>query len=264
LWWHEQSWPKIGQLEKELPVVVPLGSVEQHGHHLPLCVDSVQVTAIAERAEAQLADGALFLPTLWLGSSEHHKDFPGTISLPPSLYAENIKSIARSILRAGFRRIFFLNGHGGNETPAAQALTELVGECDAADASHLLLASWWQLGRDVLNAERHGMSTPSISHACEYETSLMLAVRPDLVDCNATQLCPPVLTGPWYHSEYGGKVKVFRRFHRLTRAGSMGAPTAASAAKGQSMLTALTNEIVNFVRDYARWPELISLRETKS
>src|SRR5688572_5522517 len=119
MYWHEQTWPAIQQMNKQLPVVVPLGSLEQHGHHLPLFVDSIQVTEIAQRVERALTKGVLLLPTQWLGSSHHHMDFPGTVSVLPGLYAQVIKSIAKSILNAGFRRIFFLNGHGGNEVPGA-------------------------------------------------------------------------------------------------------------------------------------------------
>jgi len=247
--------------DKNLPVVVPLGSIEQHGQHLPLSVDTTQVTAIAERAEAELRDAALFLPTLWLGCSEHHRDFPGTVSVPPSLYAENIKAIARSILRAGFTRVFFLNGHGGNETPAAQALTELVGEDDAADAAYLVFASWWQVGRDALDPQHHGMQTRAISHACEYETSLMLALRPELVRQGDAREAPPALDTPWFQSGGGGgRVRLFRRFHRLTASGSMGQPSAATAAKGSSMLDALVKDVVSFVRDFSKWPQLPVLK----
>ena len=261
MWWHEQSWPRIDAVNKGVPVVVPLGSIEQHGRHLPLSVDTTQVTAMAERAQAELGDAALFLPTLWLGCSEHHRDFPGTVSVPPSLYSEMIKSVARSVLRAGFTRIFFLNGHGGNETPGAQALTELVGEDDAADAAYLVFASWWQVGRDALTPQQHDMTTPAISHACEFETSMMLALRPELVDLPAAREQVPVLDTPWFRSQgLGNKVRVFRRFHRLTASGSLGRPTAATAEKGASMLAAVTTDVVAFVREFATWPELPSLR----
>jgi creatinine amidohydrolase len=264
MWWHEQSWPRIESLPKDTPVVVPIGSIEQHGRHLPLCVDTAQVTAIAERAQTELGDAALFLPTLWLGCSEHHNDFPGTVSVKPSLYTEMIKSVARSILRAGFTRVLFFNGHGGNETPAAQALTELVGEDDVADAAYLVFSSWWQVGRESLSPPQHGLTTHAITHACEYEASMMLALRPDLVDLAAAREQPPVLNTPWFRSEHGGRVRLFRRFHRLTGSGSMGKPTAATAAKGQSMLTAVTADVVAFLRDFATWPELPPLRETPS
>jgi creatinine amidohydrolase len=256
--WHEQSWPRIQSLDKNIPVVIPLGSVEQHGRHLPLCVDTVQVSAVADRAEKTLADAALFLPTLWLGCSEHHLDFPGTVSVRPSLYSDMIKSVARSVLRAGFTRIFFLNGHGGNEIPAAQALTELVGDDDTADAAHLAFASWWQVARDSITPGPHQMTTPAITHACEYETSLMLALRPDLVHLTAAQEYPPPLSSPWYHSEHGGRTRLFHRFHRLTISGSMGRPTAATPDKGGTLLNAITADVVAFTRDFAAWPHLRS------
>jgi creatinine amidohydrolase len=259
--WHEQTWPGIDALDKNLPVIVPLGSIEQHGRHLPLCVDTTQVTAIAERAEKALGDAVLLLPTLWLGCSDHHKDFPGTISVRPSLYSEMIKSVARSVLRARFTRIFFLNGHGGNETPGAQALTELVGEDDAADAAYLVFASWWQVGRDALAPAKNGMTTPALTHACEYETSLMLALRPDLVKLLEAREQPPVLTSPWLQAGGGGRVRMFRRFHRLTASGSTGRPTAATEAKGQAMLEAVTNDVVAFVREFATWPPLPALTQ---
>jgi len=254
--WHEQPWPRIQSLDKDLPVVVPLGSIEQHGRHLPLIVDTAQVTAIAERAEASLGDSALFLPTLWLGCSEHHMDFPGTVSVSPTLYAQMIQGVARSILHAGFWRILFLNGHGGNETPGAQALTQLVADDDTADAAYLVFSSWWQLGRDAIAPARHGLTTPGVSHACEYEASLMLALRPELVAMKEVREAPPVHSGTWYDS---GKVRIFRRFHRITAAGSLGKPSAATAEKGRSMLDALTADVVSFVREFATWPRLPAL-----
>jgi len=256
VWWHEQSWPKIEALDKNLPVVISLGSIEQHGKHLPLCVDTVQVTTIAERAEKILGDRAIFVPTLWLGSSDHHKDFPGTITVAPSLYSEMIMQLSRSILRAGFWRIFFLNGHGGNETPGAQALTELVAEDDQADAGYLVFSSWWQLAKDAIAPQKHDMATAGVSHACEYETSLMLAIRPELVETELASDTTPVLAGPWFTVAGGGKVRMFRRFHRLTATGSLGQPTAATSAKGAAMLDAIVEDVVAFVRDFATWPDL--------
>lgn len=252
--WHEQSWEMIGALDKSIPVIVPLGSIEQHGPHLPLCVDTAQVSAIADLAERALGDRAIFLPTLWLGCSEHHRDFPGTISVPPAIYSETIQSVASSILRSGFTRVLFLNGHGGNEIPASQALITLVAEDDNADAAHLVMASWWHIGRESLQPDKLGMATPAISHACEYETSMMLALRPDLVDLSKASASRPAIASPWYSSDYGGKVRVFHRFARLTATGNMGDPTKASPDKGKAMLAAVTADVVAFVQDLAIWP----------
>ena len=86
--WEELAWTNFRELNKELPVVVPLGACEQYGPHLPVYVDTFQVTQIGRRVEAQLVDELLLTPTLWLGSSRHHKDFPGTISVRPSLFSQ--------------------------------------------------------------------------------------------------------------------------------------------------------------------------------
>ncbi|MBA3708666.1 MAG: creatininase family protein, partial [Planctomycetes bacterium] len=177
--WHESTWTRIGRMDRGTPVVIPLGSIEQHGPHLPLAVDTIQVEAIADRLEHRLGDRALFLPTQWLGSSHHHMDFTGTISLRPSLYGQLVQELARCVLAHGFTRVLFLNGHGGNEAPATAALSELVATDDRADRACIAFSSWWKAGRDALAPERHGMTTPSISHACEYETSLLMALRPE-------------------------------------------------------------------------------------
>jgi len=254
--WHEQSWPTIEALDKNLPVMIPLGSLEQHGKHLPLFVDSMQVESVAREAEKRLADRVLLLPTLWLGCSEHHLDFPGTVSVQPSLYSEIIKSVTRSILRAGFKRVCFMNGHGGNDTPGAQALAEMVGENDEADEVYLIFTSWWQIARPAIVPEKVGTVAPSITHACEYETSMMLFLRPDLVHKDRAIERPPALTNEWIHSPGGARVRMFRRFHRLTPSGSMGKPTDGTEQKGKAIHEAVVGEIVAFIQDFATWPPL--------
>ncbi len=258
--WHEQSWPVIEQLHADTPVVVPLGSIEQHGHHLPLMVDTLQVENIASRVEQRLSDKVLLTPTLWLGSSHHHKDFAGTISVPPSVYSQMIIHLAKSILAAGFRRILFLNGHGGNLVPATQALTELVASDDRADDAYLTLSCWWQIASSKILPNQHGMTTPSISHACEYETSLVMALRPELVHKDRIQTHAPPIESRFYPSDYGGSVGVFRRFHRLTASGSMGSPAEATKEKGESLMTSVVDETVAYIEDLMTWPALPPLK----
>lgn len=257
--WHEQTWEQIRDADKSMPVVVPLGSCEQHGHHLPLWVDTFQVDTVAQAVEKRMSDRIVLVPALWLGSSHHHRDFPGTISLRPSLYSQVIQDVARCIMGAGFERIFFLNGHGGNEVPVSQALSELVAIDDDADGRTLAFASWWSVARDAIGPEHQGMATPRITHACEYETSLILAIRPDLVQQGRAVDALPALSRAWASSEGGGRVHTFRRFHRLTASGNMGQPTAATAEKGQALLEAIIGEVCAFLEDFAKWPALPAL-----
>ncbi len=254
--WHEQTWPSIQSLDKQLPVVIPLGALEQHGHHLPLFVDTIQVTSIAERVEQRLVNQIILTPTMWLGNSQHHKDFPGTISASPSLYSQMVTTIAISVLRAGFRRLFFLNGHGGNQVPGAQALSELVAENDAANDAYVTFSSWWHVGREGIRPDRHGLTTPFVSHAGEYETSVMLFLRPDLVHMDRIQFQGPRLNDRWQNIEYGGPVEVYKRYSNLVAAGSMGSPQAATTEKGKGMVDAVVDEIVCFLEDFQAWPHL--------
>jgi creatinine amidohydrolase len=257
--WNEQSWPAIDALNRDTPVVIPLGSCEQHGHHLPLFVDTIQVQAVADGVERAMGDRVLMLPAIWVGSSHHHLDYPGTISLPPELYTSVIKHIVRSVLHAGFKRLFFLNGHGGNEVPVSQALAALVAESDEADRAYLGIASWWSVGRDALEPKKLNLTTPGISHACEVETSMMLAIRPDLVDQAKAIEPKPVLQSEWFNFEYGGKVGIYRRYHRLTAPGNMGAPKAATKERGEAMLKGVIQDVARFLEEFARWPELPEL-----
>ena len=223
----------------------------------------MQVSSIAERVNSALSDEILLLPTLWLGSSHHHKDFPGTVSLKPLLYAQVIQDVARSILQAGFRRLFFLNGHGGNRVPASDALSDLVATDDRADDAYIALSSWWEIAAEALKAEDLGLEQPVVSHACALETSLLLTLRPDLVHMDRIREQIPVLSNEWFHSEADNlkKLTVFRRFHRLTASGPLGIPQEASAETGQQILGRVTDEVVRFLKDFATWPELPSLKE---
>lgn len=257
--WHEKSWPDILKLDRNIPVMVPLGSCEQHGHHMPLITDTLQVGAIAEAVEKAIPSKVLALPPLWLGCSHHHLDFAGTVSVNPTTYAAMIKDIVRSILKPGFRRIFFLNGHGGNDSPATHALTELITEDEDADDAYLMFASWWVLSRDKLKAETIGMDTPVLSHACEYETSFVMALRPDLVDKSRIGEPQPWLARPWMKQEWSGLVKGFRRFHRMTGTGPLGDPKTASADKGKAIQEGVVQQVVDFIEDFATWPDMPKL-----
>jgi creatinine amidohydrolase len=243
----EQRWPDMESLDKDrMVVVVPIASMEQHGHHLPLLTDTFLATAVAERVHEEMAEKILLTPTLWLGASDHHLDFPGTISVSNSLYVEMIKSITRSLVRAGFRRIFFLNGHGGNIAPGEAAITEAANDCDECDATLVALGSYWAIAAPAMKAEAHGMTQKQLSHACEYETSMMLAlhgklVRLDLARGHTRPASPP-------------GTRLAGRFHRMTGTGALDTPELATADKGESLLNAIAEEVRQCVQQLLDYP----------
>ena len=252
----DKRWIDIDAMDKDRVVVVcPIGSLEQHGHHLPLLTDTYLVTEVAERIERKLSDKVLLTPTLWLGASDHHLDFPGTVSVPNSFYVGMVKNIVRSFVKHGFRRVVFLNGHGGNIAPGEVAVTEMAHSHDDSDDTMVVFANYWALAGDGFAPEKHGMQTPEVTHACEYETSMMQAVRDDLVHLEDAKAGEPIIDSPFYHSEHGGRVSLASRFHRLTPTGAMGHPEFATPEKGESLLSSAAEEVIAFIEDFLTWTQ---------
>jgi creatinine amidohydrolase len=111
----ELTSPQLAALPRETPIVFPIAALEQHGGHLPVLTDTQLVGEVVRRAELMLSQEVVFAPVLWLGNSDHHLDFPGTLSAPPRPYLDVLVGLAENVLRHGFKRvIFFVNG---TETP---------------------------------------------------------------------------------------------------------------------------------------------------
>src|SRR5690349_16090837 len=109
------SWPAIAALSKDTPVVFPIAALEQHGHHLPVFTDSLLLREVLRRAAGSLGGRGLFARLMWLGNSDHHLDFAGTLSAPPRTYLDILNGLADNFVQHGFQRLVFLNGHGGND-----------------------------------------------------------------------------------------------------------------------------------------------------
>ncbi len=174
------TWADVDALSRDTPVVFPVAAVEQHGRHLPLYTDSDLLGEVVRRAAETLEDRVLFAPLQWLGNSDHHLDFPGTLSAPPRVYLDLLAGLLENFLFHGFRRLVVLNGHGGNIVPADQVVFEVRQRHRASIDLLLLAATYWTLG-----AQPHesgiGISQSRMGHACEWETSMMLALDPKLV-----------------------------------------------------------------------------------
>ena len=147
-------WPRIAALSKETPVVIPVAALEQHGHHLPVFTDSLLLGEVVRRVEPRVSESVLFAPLMWLGNSDHHLDFAGTLSAPPRVYLDLLLGLAENLLFHGFKRIVFLNGHGGNITPGKQAVFELRQKLRDRSDLLLLFATYWDCGRPRRHSQR--------------------------------------------------------------------------------------------------------------
>jgi creatinine amidohydrolase len=175
---------RLGELNREelqarLPlatVVIPIGATEQHGPHLPIMTDHLMAETIALRA-AELVPAAvdvLVAPVLPYGCSQHHLAVGGALTVTQRTYIAFLVDLAESVARMGGKRLVLLNGHGGNEDPMRVAANELVFERRLGMA--VAAVSYWTVGKAALD----GMPGPAPGHAGHFETSVVMAVRPDL------------------------------------------------------------------------------------
>lgn len=156
--------------------LLPIGSIEQHGPHLPIDTDTTAATAVAERAALRLdAPPALVLPPIWWGLSPYWLGFPGTLTLRPETILALVADLGASIARHGFRRLVIVNGHGGNAGIVGVAATLLAEHGIRAAA-----LSYWDLIPEEIG-RRTRRDGSGIGHAGEVETSIALALQPELV-----------------------------------------------------------------------------------
>jgi creatinine amidohydrolase len=245
-------WPDLASLRKRT-FVVPLGSLEQHGPHLPVFTDSLIISHIADRVEQLRSDVIVMLPVQWLGHSPHHRRF-GCISLDFQPYVELIRGICRSLIHLGARKILLLNGHGGNETPGKAAQRELKSEFEDIRELYIVFASYWNLAAEQFSAIR---SSPigGMGHACEMETSILLARNPDLVDMSKAQRGGP-------NPEMGYRTidmlqqppfSLINEFDELSPTGVLGMPELADAAKGSRFLESAVESVVRLLDEMDGW-----------
>ncbi|CCW34996.1 uncharacterized protein, putative amidase [Chthonomonas calidirosea] len=252
----EKSWPEAHELADKV-VVLPLGSFEQHGHHLPLLTDTLICTEIARRAEAALGDAVLFLPVLWVGASDHHRAFPGTISVSNELYVALLCDMIESLIGSGFRKIFLLNAHGGNITPGRMAIYRAQMRHKDLTDLWIALGTWWTLAADAVAAVPE-LQQLVVSHACEQETSMILCLRPELVRRELATGANIPFESAFYCPDFSSpsRVDVPRAFDQLSQTGAFGHPELATQEKGEALFQAVAEQVVSFLREFATWPSL--------
>src|SRR5262245_61196115 len=174
----EMTWPLLRQVARDRTIVVaPVAACEQHSRHLPTFTDTLLVTAVAEGVEQHLPQQVLLLPTQWFGASSHHLRFGATLSATEATHITMICEMLTPLLDDGHKRVLVLNGHGGNIDTMHVALRRL----QPSYRDRLLsAASYWELAEKELAALAKG-DRKMMGHACEFETSMIMAVRPELV-----------------------------------------------------------------------------------
>jgi len=246
------TWPEVKKLKLSDKVVLfPLGSFEQHGHHLPLTTDTDIVTALARRIEQQRSNKVLCLPTLWPGHSTHHLFFPGTLSVKQMPYIQLVIELCSSIVNFGAEKVFLLNGHGGNDVPLRTALRELKSQFPK---TKFVFASYWSIAAQSIKETRES-EAGGLGHACEMETSVMLYLHPDRVRMKLARRDGPKHKDVYRKSDilYSRPVYFVNEFNEVTKTGVIGHPDLASAKKGKKFLEGIVREVLTFVDEFAKW-----------
>jgi creatinine amidohydrolase len=233
LWRHEFE----EALRHDPVIIVPTGSIEQHGPHCPMDVDIVGPFSLAVTAAQRVDDFPLIVaPPIWSGFTHYNMGFVGTISLRLETYQCLLADVLRSIHANGFPRIIVVNGHGGNSAPNA-AVTTQVGEHDIFPITF----NWWQAAAPEMLALSEA-DEGRVGHGGEWETSLQLHLRPHLIDSSK-------MTDDVFPNPFSAELRQFAQYAERRRdtakiTGTMGNPLVASAAKGQQVFEAAVRRLI--------------------
>ncbi len=254
------TWPEINEaVGLNKVVVLPVGSTEQHGHHLPLDTDARLASSVAWEAGRRAPDDMVILPPVAYGYTHHVMDFPGTINIEPETFVRFLLDITRSAAYHGFKRIVILNGHGSNHPLVEQAGRQTILQTDAL----CLTLSWWQLVADYWNKEvRTSVIPGGCAHACELETSMYMHVDGNQVRTDRIKGKPADYTrlpgaAKWHYTDLtarNGPITLVEWTSTYTETGSFGEPEKATPEKGRLAFEHAVTQLVELVRWFRTRP----------
>lgn len=246
-WWMLKAHELRTLAERGATVILPVGSMEQHGPHLPVQVDALLAGEVSRRAALRLAERmpVVVAPTVWMGLAEHHMTFGGTFTLDFHAYHAVLRCLCRSVDRHGFPRIFILNGHGGNVSALGVIAGELAHELTAKVAT----ATYWHLKGTVTRFGEILEQQSNVLHAGEAESSMLLALAPDLVDRDAMR----TTEGPMGDIVRPSGAYGYRHICDISPSGVLGKPQTATARKGELLLDAAAEAVAEAVTDAGLW-----------
>ena len=252
---EEMSWTEFVEARKETDtVLIPTGSVEVEGYHLPLGVDSIVALEVAKKVA--VGTKLLVAPVISVTYSEWHMGFPGTLSIRLSTLTQVLREICDGLVEHGLRRIMFINSHVGNDPAIMEVAHELVRRSAARVGMVNLWGTANQMGKDIPE-----LKEKVFLHAGEIMTSVMLALRPELVDMTKAQkeyvkarIDSFVQKGSPQVTFKGISAYAYHLSDEVTKSGVMGDPMAATKEKGEKILSLWVDFIRDYVREFQKLP----------
>ncbi len=231
LYWDEYTYPEIERLRDSSPLIIlPVGSVEAHGHHLPLNTDMVQPLWLAERLAENL--NALILPPVHYGWTESLAPFPGTISIKFDTLRNLVRDILSEVVRHGFYRILVLSGHASTNHMAALRLAcEEVAK--GSEAEIMLLSDYY-----IAYQFRGKLVPEDDSHAGVIETSRVMAIRPELVREEYR-----------YEKSSPGKYMVVKDYSKFVKYATFSNPDGANEELGEELNEKILEELTKIIKE---------------
>jgi creatinine amidohydrolase len=248
---YEMTWEEVEEtLAQTDLVLVPVGSVEQHGPHLPLGADALQAEDLCRRVVAKLGEQgvrAVAGPLVPFGVASHHLDFPGTITLSPTTFFNLLKEVCMSLYHHGFRKFVLVLGHGGNLALMHAVAQDVVASTPDAE---VIVPNWikpmTEQYAEILTSKKRE------AHAGEGETSRMLATVPELVEMERAR---PYLSEAAERLETkdhpllgGGIFRGTRSMKQGTPIGSIGDPTLAKAETGERLYSVVVDWLCTVIK----------------
>jgi len=233
------------QVRADAVVLLPVASIEQHGPHLPVGVDSLLCEGVCRRAAETVAPTSpvIVAPTLWCGMAEHHMAFGGTFTFDLATYRDVLASLVNSIERHGFKRLLIVNGHGGN----VAALAAILPDLQRQRSLKIRTTTYFELAQPAMPAILEDQD--GVRHACEAETSMMLALAPELVRGEALKAAH----GPAHVHRRPLALGQYRSFRDFTPSGVVGDARRASRQKGEKLLAACAAALAAALKDPHTW-----------
>lgn len=241
---EEHTWTEVatGLEEGTRTAVVGVGSVEQHGPHLPLIMDTLAGQELSERIATRLGD-AVAAPPIRPGCSGHHMEFPGTITIPAETLMDVIRGYCRSLDDHGFEHLVLVPTHGGNFAPVNTVAPEVAREVDANVIALADLDRMMELMNEGLAEVGIDYEEPAV-HAGATETAIVLAVAEDLVRTDAIEA--------GYEGDISPARLLSEGFHAVTENGVLGDPRKATVEAGEAILERIASEFAEAIEDERR------------
>ena len=247
--WEEHTWPELREAAKEDRVVLlPVGTIEQHGPHLPLSTDCITSREIARCVVERIPNEAILMPQVYYSFNFHHLDFPGTIDVEGPHIIDYVTDVGKSIAYHGFRKILLVNGHGSNQPFLDIVARNITNHTEAIAA----MVSWWSLADPALTEIRESEYPGGLSHGCELETSVILHFRPDLVQMEKAErdMENPKSKYFFWDLQKPSPIRFQEFFSRTSRTGTRGDPTLANREKGAKVVDCVVNNMIDLVREF--------------